>query len=320
VNTVSDDGYCLAGIFLKWHGSSQDFSLLIDTLFSTEPIIELQNAIGAEWETAVHGISLLGDSRLILVLAVMLFWYMAKHRPYQVLAASLLGAALGSILKLIFNQARPADPELLIYSTTTSPSFPSGHVVLATCFWGTLAWYGWIPRWVAGVIVGLVMFTRVYLGAHFIGDVIFGALVGLLWLAIFHKWIGPLLERLNPRKVSTVVAIAMAGSFLVLPITSTFPFGWEIVGGLVGAGIGLIVQEARVGFTPQTVSRGWQLAKIPVGALGIVLVILADVFMGQEIMVVELSLYFLAAIWGLLLAPWIFQKLGLGTSTPDPAA
>src|SRR5699024_4772281 len=125
--------------------------------------------------------------------------------------------------------------------------------------------YGWIPRWGAGAIIALVMFARVYLGAHFIGDVIFGALVGLAWLGIFHRWIGPLLERINPRTVSTVVAVAMAASFVVLPVTSTFPFGWEIVGGLVGAGIGLIVQERRIGFDPDLVSRGWQLAKVPIG-------------------------------------------------------
>jgi membrane-associated phospholipid phosphatase len=293
--------------------------VLFDAFFSTDPIVSLQRAIGADWELVGHGLALFGDSRLILVIAVMLFWYTVHHRPYQVLAASLLGAALGSVLKIIFDMARPADPDLLLYTTTTAPSFPSGHVVLATCFWGTLAWYGWISRWTAGVIIGVVMFARVYLGAHFIGDVVFGALVGLAWLVVFHRWIGPMLERIDPRKLSSVVAVAMALSFVVLPVTSTFPFGWEIVGGLVGAGVGLILQERRIGFTPNLVSRSWQLAKVPIGILGILLVIAVDYFIHPEIMLVEITIYFIAAIWGLLLAPWIFQRLGLGTSSSDAA-
>jgi membrane-associated phospholipid phosphatase len=286
-------------------------------LFSTEPIVELQRFIGSEWEMIGHGMALFGDSRLILVLAVMLFWYMARHRPYQVLAASLVGAALGSALKLLFDVGRPAGPDLLLSTTTTSPAFPSGHVMLATCFWGTLAWYGFIPRWLAGGIIGMVMFARVYLGAHFIGDVVFGAMIGIGWLVVFHRWIGPALERVNPRTVSTVVAIAMAGSFAILPITSAFPFGWEIVGGLVGAGIGLIMQEWRIGFTPDLANRGWQLAKVPIGIAGILLVIIMDYFISPEIMLIEITMYFVAAIWGLLLAPWIFQRLGLGAPSPD---
>ncbi len=291
-------------------------------MFSTEPLVEIQRLLGADLEWLGHGMAIFGDSRLILVLAVMLFWYMTRHRPYQVLAASLLGAAIGSGLKVLFDTARPSGPDLLLYSTTTSPSFPSGHVVLATCFWGTLAWYGLIPRWLSAVIIGMVMFARVYLGVHFVGDVLFGLLVGLLWLAIFHKWIGPALERVNPRTVSTAVALAMAGSFAVLPITSAFPFGWEIVGGLVGAGVGLIIQEFRIGFQPGTANLRWQLTKAAIGSLGILGVVIMDVLIGPEIMALELSMYFLGALWALLLAPLMFQRLGLGekSASPEPSA
>lgn len=292
--------------------------MLLDMLFSTEPIIELQRSIGAEWEMLGHAMALFGDSRLILVLAVMLFWFTARHRPYQILAASLIGAALGSGLKLLFDVGRPAGSELLLSTTTTSPAFPSGHVMLATCFWGTLAWYGLIPRWIAGLLIGMVMFARVYLGAHFIGDVVFGALIGIGWLVLFHRWLGPALERVNPRTVSTVVALAMAGSFAILPITSAFPFGWEIVGGLVGAGVGLILQERKVGFIPASVGNRWQLAKAGIGVGGVLLVIMIDVMLPMEIMIIELIMYFLAAIWGLLLAPVLFQRLGLGAREQNP--
>jgi membrane-associated phospholipid phosphatase len=284
---------------------------IADGLFSVDPLIEIQRALGTGWEPVVRAITLLGDSRLILVLGIALFWYVARHRPYQVLAASLLGAGLGSLIKLLVDLPRPADPQLLLVSASTSPSFPSGHVMIATCFWGTLAWYGWIPRWVAAAIVALVMFSRVYLGAHFLGDVLFGALIGIAWLAIFHRYLGPWLQGFRPKSLTRVVALVMAGSFAVLPVTSAFPFGWEIVGGIIGASAGLILQERYVRFEPGPVANLWQLAKFQVGIAGVVLIIGVDRLIGPEIMAVELAMYFLAALWGLLLAPMIFKRFGL---------
>lgn len=293
--------------------------LLFANLWSVEPIIEVQHAIGAEWETLFHGIALFGDSRPILVIAIMLFWYTQRERPYQIIAAILMGSAIGSTLKLLVGLPRPSDPEMLIFSTATSPAFPSGHVILATIFWGTLAWYGWIPRWTAVVITLMVMLARVYLGAHFVGDVIFGALIGLTWLLVFHRYIGPWLKRLNPELLARGVVVVLCGSFLVLPIASAFPFGWEIVGALAGAGIGLIIQERIVRFNPRPVSLFWQTAKVPIGIAGILGVVAFDLFVAREILAVELLLYFTGAIWGLLLAPWMFKRLGLGQE-PAPAS
>jgi membrane-associated phospholipid phosphatase len=290
-------------------------SLLRDAFFGVEPLVWTQELFGTQWEPVVTGMSLLGDSRLILIVAVTMFWFTSKHRPYQVLAATLTGAAIGSLLKLVVGIPRPSAPELLLYSTTTSPSFPSGHVVLATCFWGILALYGWIPRWVAGSIIALVMFSRVYLGVHYVGDVLAGLVIGLLWLAVFYRWVGPWLAGIEPRRLSTTVAIVMCASFLVLPVTSAFPFGWEIVGALVGAGVGLILQEYRVRFEPGQTNRLWNLLKIPIGLFGIGLFVLIDYLIGPEIMILEVAMYFAAAIWAILIAPMIFKSLGLSQPT-----
>jgi membrane-associated phospholipid phosphatase len=313
------DNHALA---LAFSHTKPGLNVILDSLFSIDPLVEIQTAVGARWETVVHGITLLGDSRLILILAVMLFWYTVRHRPFQIIAASMLGAAVGATLKLLIDHPRPAGEELILYSTSVSPSFPSGHVVLATCFWGTLAWYGWIPRWLAAVFVVLVMFSRMYLGVHFLGDVLAGALVGIVWLIVFHRWISPLLERIEPTRLTMIVAAGLVASLLVLPVTKAFPFGWEIVGGLVGAGVGLIIQHRRIRFEPAAVGLQWQIAKAAIGTAGILVVILVDRLIGPEMMVIEMIMYFAAALWAMLVAPVLFRSLGLhrDASEAEPAA
>lgn len=73
-------------------------------------------------------------------------------------------------------------------------SFPSGHTMAATLFYGLLAAFvvsqvfAW--RWrilaplLAYLIVTLIALSRLYLGLHYLSDVMAGEAAGLMWLAI----------------------------------------------------------------------------------------------------------------------------------------
>jgi membrane-associated phospholipid phosphatase len=69
---------------------------------------------------------------------------------------------------------------------------PSGHVSSAVAMWGGLAvlfrsrWLAWL----APFFISLVAFTRLYLGVHFLGDVLGGALLGGLMLFLACLFIG----------------------------------------------------------------------------------------------------------------------------------
>ncbi len=124
--------------------------------------------------------------------ALLLLW---KRRWYALLALALAvpgGMLLNVALKHLFQRARPSFDEPLL--TLATYSFPSGHAMGSTVFYGVLVafvfWNVRAWRWrllalaIAGLMIMLVAFSRLYLGVHYLSDVIAAFIEGLAWLAL----------------------------------------------------------------------------------------------------------------------------------------
>jgi membrane-associated phospholipid phosphatase len=94
---------------------------------------------------------------------------------------------LNAVLKLIFHRPRP-DPSFVHLTTF---SFPSGHATASAAVYTLIAWLA-IRRlrstlWqvavgvAAALLIALIGFTRMYLGAHYLSDVLAGTCAGLAW-------------------------------------------------------------------------------------------------------------------------------------------
>ena len=117
------------------------------------------------------------------------------------------GMAMNFLMKLVFERARPVFEQPLV--TLHTYSFPSGHASGATLFYGFLACL--LVRHVtsngkrfgigasAALMVAAVCFSRVYLGAHYLTDVLAGVAEGLAWLAICITAVSSLRRRREAR-------------------------------------------------------------------------------------------------------------------------
>jgi len=137
-------------------------------------------------------ITYLGKWWFVLILAafISLFWLRKKEKifliPFWII---LLGGELSAHwIKKLIGRHRPE----AIFSFEKTYSFPSGHATLAMIFYGFLTYYFikkskiWEKQlnyfWIGISLIILIGFTRLYLGVHYLSDVIAGYLVGLVWL------------------------------------------------------------------------------------------------------------------------------------------
>lgn len=123
------------------------------------------------------------------VVAVAL-WFRRRRRLALFAVATVAGSsALNNLVKVLVDRARPNVPITLTHAAGSS--FPSGHAMSSFVSLALLAWVAHrlgrraLARGVAaacGLVIGLVGFSRMALGAHYLSDVVGAWLLGLAWL------------------------------------------------------------------------------------------------------------------------------------------
>ncbi len=126
---------------------------------------------------------------LLLVLLTIYFVIVRRFGAAASLVVVTAGAQLlNDVLKDHFQRARPTELTSIIMAQAWS--FPSGHAMVSAAFYLFLIYVGWrllrgAARWAwAGILATLVLLiglARMYLGVHYLTDVVAGYTAGGAW-------------------------------------------------------------------------------------------------------------------------------------------
>ncbi len=126
------------------------------------------------------------------VVAAVVFLLEGWRRAALLVLLTMAGAGiLDTLLKHLYGRARPL-PLFDFYPSPHSYSFPSGHALFATCFFGGVAVLTshrfrhpvtQVAVWVVAVLaIALIGISRIYLGVHYPTDVLGGLAAGTVWV------------------------------------------------------------------------------------------------------------------------------------------
>lgn len=110
--------------------------------------------------------------------------------------ATLTSGLVAGVLKILVGRSRPPSFSLNpsdIFLSFNQYAYPSGHVLYFVVFYGFVAflawkfltgWERWITITICAPLIVLIGPSRVYLGEHWVSDVIGSYIIGTLWLII----------------------------------------------------------------------------------------------------------------------------------------
>lgn len=187
------------------------FLIVLTILVRVHPIlgfdIELSSKLQAEGDTPfrkfliinfLSNISYIGNTAIafgMVIFTAAIFWLYEYHWESLFALLAPISALINSGVKLLIHRPRPSGNLVSVLDHQLSPSYPSGHVVFFTVFFGYLIAVMIIQKKIFSglrvfvtiisiLLIILVSVSRIYLGAHWVTDVIAGYFLGVILLAI----------------------------------------------------------------------------------------------------------------------------------------
>jgi undecaprenyl-diphosphatase len=173
--------------------------------FDLEFTRELQEETPAWFGSLLRAISWPGYGApavgIIALVVIFLGFFGLRWEAASALFAAVSTGALNYLIKIAIRRPRPSADLVDVVQELNTYSFPSGHTMFYTAFFGFLlflafillrhSWRRALAMLVLGGLVALVGFSRMYLGEHWASDVIAGYLLGSLMLVVairFYHW------------------------------------------------------------------------------------------------------------------------------------
>ena len=183
---------------------------------------EFFQSLGLWLKGPMLAITALGYEEFFVLLLPTIYWCFDQMVGLRVGIVLLLGNAINTFFKFLFHTPRPYwfSDSVQAYSHETSFGLPSGHAQIAASVWGWLA-VEIRRRWatiVAIILIFLIGISRIYLGVHFMTDVLLGWLLGGLLVWAFAAWHKPVGQWLKPKSLWAKMGWIAASTAVMLAL------------------------------------------------------------------------------------------------------
>ncbi|MDP2424766.1 MAG: phosphatase PAP2 family protein [bacterium] len=238
--------------------------------FELEMIKLLQQLRSDFFDALFQFFTMFGEELVIIGILGFLYWVYDKKVGERVGIIVFISLVLNGVIKTLFRRLRPyqVDAEIVNIRPETAGgySFPSGHTQGAATVFSSLAFY-LKKRWlniVVGVIIFLVAVSRLYIGVHYLTDVVVAVILGVGLSYVFYKFFS------GKEDLSKVYQWTLLASFCLLAIvyvihlftpesigemTNAHVFfdrledGFKMTGAMLGFVIGLGFERKYTNFT-----------------------------------------------------------------------
>lgn len=163
-------------------GFSSNFDNAISLFYSVHNNVTFTNIFKA--------ISFICSPKFMIVLNVLLFIFIIVKKKYKLLIivlSSISSVIINNLVKIIVKRKRP---DYLRMVMEKSYSFPSGHAMISVLFFGSIIYlvnkhnlkYKKLITFSLSTFILLIGISRIYLGVHYLTDVVGGYLLGFIVL------------------------------------------------------------------------------------------------------------------------------------------
>ncbi len=292
-------------------------SFFANSILFGEDILNSIHIFAGSWlDMAMLAITSTGSEIFYMIALPILYWCWDRRRAIYVGAVFLVSMTVNDALKCLFNNPRP-DPEKLIpgirelatHYRPKGPGFPSGHAQGSTTFWGTIAVMtgNRAVRIACMSLIILVIYSRLYMGVHYLGDVIGGLALGALCLVIIipaARITGKYYRSVSPLLITILLLLIPLGIYIAIPghhINTT-------MGTISGFLIGALLAEDRVRFNPKN-RLPYQLVKIVIGIAVVAAIRFGMKFILPDSLEAGFFRYWCIGFWCSFGAPFLFGKI-----------
>ena len=275
-------------------------------------------------DTTFGLITRLGEETILIVVFCIIFWCINKKMGYVIGVSFFLSSLVVQGMKIIFRVPRPwvYDPAFQPVSSAvreaTGYAFPSGHTQNAAALLGALGIQlkSKAIRAILFTLAVLVAFSRMYLGVHYLSDVLVSLAVTFLIVFLAARFIT---EEVVCIKRELAVALFIAGVAVVVIIIAAALYhgsdiethqlrdGTRAAGAAIGFAIGMFVERVYIKFSVKSKNIAIHALKFVLGVAGTIVIQEGVRLIGTGL-IIDAIRYFLMVVWITVFFPLVIKR------------